>query len=243
MADKGNEYFCRYEKKYLADVKDAEGFFKEIGPMIEPDLFAVSEVSNCYYDTPDYLLIRRSLQKPYYKEKLRVRCYETPKDDTTTFIELKKKFEKVVYKRRLELTYADTMALLSGKREPVNQIEKEVMYMFQLYPGLSPRMAIFYHRESWRGIEDPNLRITIDSNIRWREDDPDIRNPEGGYRILPDNVRLIELKVHGSMPLWLVHAMTNNNIKPASFSKYGNGFLRCEHPDYFNYISGGYYKI
>lgn len=238
---KGSEYFARFEKKYLATDVQADGFLKAVSGYVKPDVFPSSDVNNLYYDTPDRLLIRRSLDKPVYKEKLRLRCYGSPTDETTAYIELKKKFRRIVYKRRLAMPYADAMSFLNGDREPATQIENEVRWMFRIYPGLAPAYCIFYHRDSFVGIEDPEIRITVDRDIRWRDSDTDVRLGNFGRDLLPVRMRIIELKVHGSMPLWMVHALSAQNIKPATFSKYGNAFRQNTQPELFEILFGGLY--
>ena len=237
---KGSQYFARVEKKFLATDVQTEGFLNAVSAYVKPDLYPSSDVNNVYYDTPDRLLIRRSLDKPTYKETLRLRCYGVPDDQTTAYIELKKKFQRVVYKRRLSMPYADAVSFLDGKREPATQIEREVRWMFRIYPGLSPAYCIFYHRDSVIGVEDAEIRITVDRDIRWRDTDTDVRLGNYGRDLLPPHMRIIELKVHGSMPLWMVHALSAQQIKPATFSKYGNAFRQNTQPELFEILSGGF---
>jgi len=237
---KGSEYFARVEKKFLATDAQTEGFLNAVADRVRPDVYSSSDVNNIYYDTPDRLLIRRSLDKPTYKEKLRLRCYGQPDDQTQAFIELKKKFQRVVYKRRLSMPYEDAVAFLDGKREPRSQIEREVRWMFQIYPGLAPAYCIFYHRDSVVGVEDPEIRITVDRDIRWRDWDTDVRLGNYGNDLIPTNLRIIELKVHGSMPLWMVHALSAQSIRPATFSKYGNAFRQNTQPEFFQLLARGF---
>ena len=244
---KGNEYFARFEKKYLASDEQASAFLSSIASRLQPDIFPSSDVNNVYYDTPDRRLIRRSLDKPTYKEKLRLRAYGTEADllseDAKAFVELKKKFKGIVYKRRLLLPLQSALDLLDGRRPPEDQIEREVRWMFQLYPGLAPAYYIGYHRDSVCGVEDKELRITVDRDIVWREEDPGILSGRDGRRLLPQNMRIIELKVHGSVPLWLCHALDENKIKPATFSKYGNAFRQNTQPELFELLSGGFLPL
>ncbi|MBP5230307.1 MAG: VTC domain-containing protein, partial [Clostridia bacterium] len=99
---------------------------------------------------------------------------------------------------------------------------------------------IGYHRDSYRDREDPELRITVDRDIRWREENPDLRSGRGGDLLLPENMRIIELKVQGAMPLWLARALDENRIRPATFSKYGNAFRRNTQPELFALLEGGF---
>ena len=221
--------FSRYEKKYLTNAAACDAFFERISPYIRSDLYGATRICNCYYDTPEHLLIRRSLDKPRYKEKLRLRCYGVPTEDSIAFAEVKKKFKGVVYKRRISLPYRDAVAFLAGGSVeiPVDdaQIAREILWMFRLYPGLSPALALHYQRSAYYASDDPSLRITVDSDIRFRTYDLDLRAGETGEHLLSPDARLLELKIAGSMPLWLSSALDACRIFPTSFSKYGKAYL------------------
>ena len=222
--------FSRYEKKYLTDAAAWDAFFERISPYICPDVYGETRVCNCYYDTPEHLLIRRSLDKPRYKEKLRLRCYGVPTEESIAFAEMKKKYDGVVYKRRIALPYRDAAAFLSGGEVTLPasdvQIAREIQWMFRLYPGLSPALALHYRRIAYYATDDPALRITVDSDIRFRTYDLDLRAGEAGECLLPPDARLLELKIAGAMPLWLSSALDACRIYPTSFSKYGEAYQR-----------------
>ena len=222
--------FSRYEKKYLTDAAAWDAFFELISPHIRPDPYGETRICNCYYDTPEHLLIRRSLDKPRYKEKLRLRCYGVPTEESIAFAELKKKFSGVVYKRRIALPYREAVAFLAGKDVELpasdEQIAREIRWMFRLYPGLSPTLALHYRRCAYYASDDPALRITVDSDIRFRTYDLDLRAGETGEHLLAPDARLLELKIAGAMPLWLSSALDVCHIFPTSFSKYGQAYLR-----------------
>ena len=103
------------------------------------DEYGRSTICNLYYDTPDYLLIRRSIEKPVYKEKLRIRSYSKASSDSTVFVELKKKYNHVVYKRREALTNKEAVNWLSGEKPTSvnNQITSEIDYFLQYYEPLN----------------------------------------------------------------------------------------------------------
>ena len=119
--------FKRYEKKYLVTQQQYNALAKAFAARMVPDRFAESTISNIYYDTPDFRLIRRSLDRPAYKEKLRLRTYRTPHADTEAFVEIKKKYDHIVYKRRVAMTYSEAQAYLDGGAEPEqSQISREI---------------------------------------------------------------------------------------------------------------------
>ena len=92
MAD-FNTVFKRYEKKYMLTKEQYESFKEDIDDFMKIDEYGLSTICNIYYDTVDYKLISRSIEKPIYKEKIRLRSYGIPTPDSTVFLELKKKYK------------------------------------------------------------------------------------------------------------------------------------------------------
>ena len=219
--------FERYEKKYFLSPQQQRRLLQAIGSHVRMDFFGRYTISNLYYDTPDWRLIRASLEKPAYKEKLRVRSYGVPAADGKVFAELKKKYGGVVYKRRITVPAADVQPLLAGEKplDAYGQIGREIGWFQQLYHA-QPRVFIGYDRIAFAGVEDPELRITFDTNIRWRTTRLDLRAGEDGTPLLPDDRVLLELKLPGACPLWLAHALAGAGAVPVSFSKYGSCYCR-----------------
>ena len=219
--------FARYEKKYFLTPEGQKKLLQAIGPYIKMDFYGRYTICNLYYDTPDWRLIRASLEKPVYKEKLRVRSYGVPAADGTVFAELKKKYQGVVYKRRITVPVSEVQPLLNGKKPltEYGQIGREIGW-FQHLHAAQPRVFIGYDRIAFAGVEDPELRITFDTNIRWRTTELDLRAGDYGAPLLPDDRVLLELKLPGVCPLWLSHALTAAGAVPVSFSKYGSCYCR-----------------
>jgi len=221
--------FERYEKKYLLSPAQYEALMKRIGDLAAPDAFGETTVLNLYYDTPDYRIIRRSLEKPVYKEKLRIRSYGVPEKGSQTFLELKKKYKGIVYKRRIALPYEEAYGHLEEgiPFKTVTQIGKEIDYFLLRNRDLTRGMVIIYERTAYAGIKDPDLRITFDRNIRYRERGPlcDLSEGSEGTEILNDGECIMEVKVPRAMPLELVHLLNELKIYPHSFSKYGQSYL------------------
>lgn len=222
------DVFKRYEMKFLLNKEQKEAFLKGIEPYMQLDEYGRTTISNIYYDTPDDILIRRSLEKPVYKEKLRVRSYCTATPNSQVFVELKKKYQSVVYKRRISATEQDAMDYLNKKipLEKANQITREIDYFCKFYEGLCPAMFISYEREAFFGKQDPQLRLTIDENILYRRDNLSLCKAAYGTPILERNQSLLEIKIAGAMPLWLSKILSDNKIYQTSFSKYGNAYLQ-----------------
>ena len=213
--------FKRYEKKYLLTQEQYRAMILGMAFYMRPDEHPRYTIGNVYYDTADYALIRASLEKPVYKEKLRVRSYGVPKDDGLAFVEIKKKFDGVVYKRRVTMTAAEADAWLRGGRPPKEtQISREIDWFLRYYRP-TPAVYIAYDREAYAGVENDELRITFDRKLRWREHDVDLRAGDGGNPILGDDQILMEIKIPGAAPLWLAHLLAENHIVSTSFSKYG----------------------
>lgn len=115
--------FKRYEKKYILTSWQKQKFLETAKLYLAKDKYFHSTICSIYYDTPSRLMIRNSIEKPIYKEKLRLRSYGTPSADDKVFIELKKKYRGVVYKRRTAMTLREAEMFLSGKLLPKTQIE------------------------------------------------------------------------------------------------------------------------
>ena len=225
--------FKRYEKKYLITRQQYAQLAKIFEPRMVPDRFARSTIGNIYYDTPDFRLIRRSLDRPAYKEKLRLRTYLTPQQDSESFIEIKKKFDHIVYKRRIALPYGVALNYLDGgialnsdvlSDADNSQIAREIDWFCSFYEGLRPAMCISYDRYAVFDKEQPALRVTFDSHIRWRADRLDLSYGMDGQSVLDGDTCLMEIKIPGAAPLWLARALSDAGVFPTHFSKYGRAY-------------------
>ena len=214
--------FKRYEKKYLLSAEGYARLLRRMAEYIEPDEYHTSTVCSIYYDGDDFHLIRHSIDAPIYKEKLRVRSYNPTGPDSMAFVELKKKYKGIVYKRRVAMTGRQAEAWLSGAAAPPedSQMAREIQwFLHENTPR--PRVMIACDRISWRARENPELRITFDERIRWRDRDLSFSAGDGGELLLPDGEVLMELKIPGAAPLWLAHLLSEQGLFPTSFSKYG----------------------
>ncbi len=222
------DIFKRYELKYMITKDQKQKILETIDPFMKEDQYGRSTICNIYYDTPDSLLIRRSLEKPFYKEKLRLRSYGVAGPDKQVFVELKKKYDGVVYKRRVGMTEKEAMAYLSKQaKAPVHsQITDEIDYFLDFYEGIYPAMYLSYEREAFFGKTDDNLRITFDENILWREEDVSLCKPVYGTPILESNQVLMEIKVAQAIPMELSTMLSKEGIFKNSFSKYGTAYLQ-----------------
>lgn len=218
--------FKRFEIKYLVTDSQRAVFEAALNEYMTPDEYGNSTICNIYYDTPDYRLIRHSLEKPAYKEKLRLRSYGQTDSQGEVFLELKKKYDGVVYKRRIALPdYDAEQSLMYGlPLTPNTQIAKEIDYFRQVYGELVPAMYICYDREAYFSKTDPNLRISFDRGIRWRKNDLTLTSAPSGEQLLQEGCSLMEIKIASSMPLWLTHLLCENSLFKTNFSKYGSAY-------------------
>ncbi len=217
--------FKRYEKKYLLSAGQYARLMERLRPRIEPDVYFHSTVCSLYYDTADCRLIRHSIDGPIYKEKLRLRSYGVPGPEDPVFVELKKKYRGIVYKRRVSAPAAQAAAWLRGDCAPPEngQMEREIAWLLQRNP-IVPRAYIACERTAWRALDDPELRITFDERIRWREDELDLCAGSGGEPLTAEGEVLMEIKLAEAAPLWLARLLSEQALFPTSFSKYGTAY-------------------
>lgn len=227
--------FKRYEKKYLLSRGQYETLFRELQDHIVPDAYHRSTVCSIYYDTDDYELIRRSIEAPVYKEKLRLRSYGVPGDDGTVFIELKKKYKGMVYKRRVPMGAKAAAAYLAGEAAPTesSQMTREIDW-FLHENDVKPKAFIACDRYAWVDRENPELRITFDENLRWRTDRLDLRLGADGESLTEPGAVLMEIKIPGTAPLWLARLLSDQRVFPTGFSKYGTCYKNHILSEYFN---------
>ena len=218
--------FKRYELKYMLTLEQKEKILEAMSPYMELDKYGRTGIRNIYFDTDNYRLIRRSIEKPAYKEKLRIRSYAQATADSTVFVELKKKYDKVVYKRRLPLCEQDAMAWVCHEQIcPVNtQISREIDYFIDFYGKLIPTVFLSYEREAYDDKNGGDFRVTFDDNILCRQTDITLCSPAYGAPILPQEKVLMELKCSGGIPLWMVEVLSHERIYKTSFSKYGTAY-------------------
>jgi hypothetical protein len=189
---------------------------------MEPDDYCDYLVQNVYLDTNNWDVISTSIDKPTYKEKMRLRCYGVPNADSNIFLELKKKHMGIVYKRRITLPFAELLykPLNEIVSEGGSQICKELDFYIKTNM-ISEKIYIAYRRTAFAGIYEKGLRITFDTDIRFRMDDLNFTSLSNGHLFFPDDCVIMEIKTLGAMPIWLAHTLSECEIYPTSISKYG----------------------
>ena len=218
--------FKRYEIKYLLTQKQKENILQAMEPYMKLDDYGRTTIRNIYFDTDTYRLIRRSLEKPTYKEKLRIRSYQKTTSEDPVFVELKKKYKSVVYKRRLTLPEAQVVSSFEqGLPLPVHsQIANEIEYFRSYYDDLHPTVFLSYQREAFYSLDGGDFRVTFDENILYRQQDLSLGSDIYGIPILYPDQTLMEIKTSGGLPLWMSHELNQLGLYKTSFSKYGRAY-------------------
>lgn len=218
--------FKRYELKYLLTVRQKKQLLEVMKPYMKLDQYGHSTIRNIYYDTDTYRLIRRSLEKPAYKEKMRVRSYVKADGKSSVFVELKKKYKSVVYKRRIVMPEQQAVDWLSGAIPcpQESQISREIDYFCSFYETLHPTVWLSYEREAFYSLDGDDFRVTFDENILYRTNDLSLDTEIYGTPLLQEGSVLMELKTPGGIPLWMTHFLTEQQIQKTSFSKYGTAY-------------------
>lgn len=220
--------FERMETKYLITYEQWSKLLKELRPHMQLDVYGKHLITNIYYDTQQWNLIRQSMSKPVYKEKVRVRSYGTPTKKDQVYIELKKKFDGVVYKRRMDMRLEQAEKFLGHQKVAVPNYNSQIFHEFEsvlsFYSDLKPAMYLSYKRLAYIGKLDESVRITFDQEILYRTEDLFLSSGPYGEPLLPENHLLMEIKICGAMPVWLAHILSEQQIYPGKFSKYANGY-------------------
>lgn len=220
--------FLRAELKYLLTSRQYSAIRNKIANILDADEHGKSTVQSLYYDTEDFLLIRKSLEKTEFKEKLRLRCYGVANEKSDIYVEIKRKASGLVYKRRVKTKYGKIKDILDFGTAPLSvlppsdRITKEINFFYSHYRNLSPKILVLCDREAFSGQN--GLRVTFDTNVRYRNDKPDFSLPPDGTPMFSDEKTIMEIKIDGAIPLWLSTILTNENASKTTFSKYGRAY-------------------
>ncbi|MDE7183128.1 MAG: polyphosphate polymerase domain-containing protein [Lachnospiraceae bacterium] len=224
MADQA--VFERYEIKYMMTRRQQRAVLAAMLPYMKLDDYGHTTIRNIYFDTDTYRLVRRSIEKPVYKEKLRIRSYRQVTAQDKVFIELKKKYNDVVYKRRESLSQLETLEwLVQDTPFPkATQIGNEIDYFFQYYGTLKPKVFLSYEREAFYALDGSDFRVTFDEQILARQEELSLSREIWGESLLDENQVLMEIKTSGGIPIWMARVLTQQKLYKTSFSKYGTAY-------------------
>lgn len=225
--------FKRYELKYLLTMEQKQRVLAAMEPYMRRDQYGRTTIRNLYFDTDNYRLIRHSIEKPAYKEKLRIRSYRQADGTTPVFVELKKKYQTVVYKRRVEMTQEEALQwVCDGAAPPDSQIGAEIAYFLDFYRQLRPVVFLSYEREAYYCCRGGDFRVTFDEQILARREGLSLDLPAGGTPLLKENLCLMEIKTAGGIPLWMTKVLSREKLYKTSFSKYGTAYEKMIFPNY-----------
>lgn len=229
------EVFNRYENKYLMDTKAFYNIYNDLMAYMEPDEHNKDDkfytISNLYYDTEHHSLIRTSLAKPKYREKLRIRSYGVPGSDAKVYLELKKKVFGLVNKRRTSLRLDEAYEFVRTGEAPAyrkgmnQQVIREIEYFLSRYE-LQPMVYLAYDRIALFCKGNRDLRITFDTNIRSRRYDLTLEAGDHGEQLMERGQWLMEVKAEKTVPVWLSKMLSEHQMYRTSFSKYGNEYKK-----------------
>lgn len=220
--------FKRYEKKYLINAEKRKVLLDMVNTNLEKDKYYKCTILSIYYDTPSDFIIRNSLDKPMYKEKLRLRSYGIPDKEDTVFLEIKKKYDGIVYKRRTSIPLCEVEKFFDGTKNPESQIERELLWTIKHYKNISPAMYVSYDRTSFCGTYNSDFRVTFDTNILYRDTALTLADGIWGEQLLEGDMYIMEVKSPYAIPLWFSHSLEQLKIYPSSFSKYGSAYQLCK---------------
>lgn len=222
MITQYQDIFQRYEKKYLLTKEQYKILINKLGNFIVKDDYGIHTIYNIYLDTQDYSLIRTSIKNPVYKEKIRLRSYGNACYEDNVFLELKKKYKGVVYKRRIKLILEEALNYINFRKNPniSSQIFNEIDWFMNIYNPV-PKVFIAYERMAYYSNTNSDIRITFDSNIRWKENTLSLSKEGFCNNLIDSNTVLMEIKIPEAMPVWLSRVLSEFEIFPVSFSKYG----------------------
>ncbi len=226
--------FRRIEQKYILTEDEYKKLMSRIKSHIKKDIYYESTVCNIYFDNDRNDLIINSIEKPVFKQKVRIRSYKVPKKEDNVFLELKAKTNGIVYKRRTELKLKDFYKYLDTKELPKtnnDQIMKEIDYLFNQY-DLKPKLFLAYDRKSFCSKDDETFRITFDENLRSRSTDLILENGDQGTLFTEDKMYIMEIKSLMGMPNWLYSVLSELKIYNQSFSKIGSIYQKFKEEEY-----------
>ncbi len=215
----------RVEWKFILSAEQTEFFCKRLKGHMEPDAYGLTTIQSLYYDTPDRRIVRTSIEKPEFKEKIRLRGYGHVTSETPVFLELKRKALGIVYKRRVQATVEEVDRFFAGELnlDEQGQIDREITYFRDYYQKLEPACMILYDRTAY-DEPDGDLRLTIDRNPRYRTDALSFDYAPVGIPLLEPGETILEIKVQDMIPLWLVRILSEGKIRHGSISKYGEAY-------------------
>jgi hypothetical protein len=237
------QLFTRYELKYLITFDTYRTLADTLIPYMQYDPFGDKQgrysIFSLYFDSPDRKIYYETMNRAAFRQKLRLRIYNSASIDDSAYFEVKQKFKNVVNKRRTAIQLSDAYRFIE-KRADVSDLEnysasnkqvlKEIRSFRDVY-RLAPAVIVGYDRQAFHGIDDTDLRITFDYHLTCRNDNYRLENGmHNGAYFVPPNLVVLEVKVKHSVPLWLTKLLSEFRCPLRSVSKFCTS-VDCVSPD------------
>jgi SPX domain protein involved in polyphosphate accumulation len=244
--------FNRFELKYLVTAENARTIERDLALHLLPDSHGDGagdyRIASLYFDSPDRRCYWEKVEGIRFRRKLRLRRYvqeENFGDESSVFVEIKQRVDRVTQKRRLVLPYGTARSLIAGgDSEPLTlaapsgrhahgkegqesgitssdeTLMEEIVVFSQEY-RLEPACVVSYRRRAFVGGKlDPGLRVTFDSDLRSRTADPDLGSASAGQAVLTPGAVVMEIKANDRVPRWLTELIAARNLRLVRISKY-----------------------
>lgn len=225
--------FKRIETKFIITQELFDQLQEQFAPYMEADAYAYSSITNIYFDNPDFQMIQDATNKLNGREKIRMRTYASQPDaQSEAFLEIKKKENEVGYKYRVTSTAEKVLNFVQTGQmdEPLadQNVSREMNILLERYGQIQPKMHIAYSRYSMKGINDDQIRITFDSNLRFRHQDVHLGTSALDQSLVEAGEMIMEIKVPGDYPDWLAEILDGHGLVNQSFSKYGVAYKKSQ---------------
>lgn len=227
--------FNRFELKYALPIQAVPRIKEAILKYALPDPFGDGEgrylLTSLYYDSPAYTFFWEKIDGIKYRRKLRMRWYETEpclRKDSTVFLEIKQRVDRVTQKKRLPLRYEEALSFCSEGIIPGHEGEDkatvdEIYSLLKLY-DLKPKVITTYARQAFVGTDyDLGLRITFDSHVTYRTRNLDLDGGSYDGFIVPPDLVIMEIKTNERVPFWITELVSEKELKLIRVSKYCQG--------------------
>ena len=197
---------------------------------MEPDAYGTTGeyvVTSLYYGSADLRCYWEKIDGIKFRRKLRIRRYERQaemRSDEPVFVEIKQRLDKTIQKRRAKLVYPDALGLCAGEEISHDPADSALVGEVRVFVGtfrLEPKSIVSYFRSALvGGSHDPGLRVTFDTDIRYRDGDLALDSKHPGRHMVHPEMCVLEIKANERLPLWVVDLIGHHNIQLIRVSKY-----------------------
>jgi hypothetical protein len=221
----------RYELKYRISEPTAQAVKGFISAFLSPDPYTRRwpdgqyPICSLYLDSKRLDLFQETLVDKCNRFKLRIRGYDDESDGFVYF-EIKRKLNRIIYKSRAKVIKTQAAEVLRGHFLPPQATEADhaILRQFVHYTHClmaRPVVLVRYKREAFESYTDARVRVTFDRQLSYQKTDKLIFKPNGqGWKKLPIDFVILEIKFTGWFPSWLAEMARLFNLNRQSMSKY-----------------------